>query len=72
MADIPKPTGLDWVKLRKDMDEASTKLNESPWERIIRKCKENPFVPGGNLNGFKCLTLCLTAWYSRYEQFVES
>ncbi|OXU27384.1 hypothetical protein TSAR_013848 [Trichomalopsis sarcophagae] len=42
---IPKPTGLDWVKLRQDMDGVSN--SETPWERILRKCKENPLVPGG-------------------------
>ena len=43
MAD--KPTGLDWVKLREDMDRLTPR--ESGWQKLVRKLKENPLVPFG-------------------------
>ncbi|KAL7297698.1 hypothetical protein TKK_0008735, partial [Trichogramma kaykai] len=43
MADIEKPTGLDWVKLREDMGEVIDR--ESGFDKFIRKSKENPLVP---------------------------
>lgn len=49
MADKPTiPAGLDWVQLKKDMDEVAP--SGTNYEKIIRKCKENPLVPIGNLN----------------------
>ena len=51
MAGIPKPEGLDWVKLHEDMDKIGG-LPETTWEKIKKKSKENPLVPLGNLNIF--------------------
>lgn len=36
---------LDWIKLRKDI---SANQDEGMRERMLRKIKENPFVPIGN------------------------
>lgn len=45
MADTSDHSGIDWVQLKKDMDKVAT--TETGGQRIIRKCKENPFVPIG-------------------------
>lgn len=36
---------FDWLQLRKDINSAS--LQESSRDKLIRKVKENPFVPVG-------------------------
>lgn len=36
---------FDWLNLQKDMDEALPQ--EDKWQKLIRKCSENPFVPIG-------------------------
>ncbi|XP_015597610.1 HIG1 domain family member 2A, mitochondrial [Cephus cinctus] len=36
---------LKWIQLREDMDQVLVK--ESTKDKIIRRCKENPFVPIG-------------------------
>lgn len=46
MGDSPDHSGIDWIQLKKDMDKVA--FTESGYEKIIRKCKENPFVPIGN------------------------
>ncbi|XP_058791289.1 HIG1 domain family member 2A, mitochondrial [Phymastichus coffea] len=61
MADIPKPTGLDWVKLREEMDQMY--VVETFWERTIRKCKENPLVPFGAMVTVGALTYGLYNFY---------
>ncbi|XP_014203755.1 HIG1 domain family member 2A, mitochondrial [Copidosoma floridanum] len=45
MGDIKKPTGLDWIQL--DIDMGMLHPPESNFERIKRKCLNNPLVPIG-------------------------
>lgn len=46
MANVPKPEGLDWVKLEEDMNKIG--ISETAWDRVLRRCTQNPLVPFGN------------------------
>ncbi|XP_044739318.1 HIG1 domain family member 2A, mitochondrial [Chrysoperla carnea] len=53
---------FDWVQIRKDM--GNFPLEETTKEKMIRKMKENPFVPIGCLATFSALSYGL--WSFRH------
>ncbi|CAL7938089.1 unnamed protein product [Xylocopa violacea] len=52
---------LDWLKYR---DYNTNIQQESPGEKLIRKCKENPAVPLGTLATVAALTCGLWNFYT--------